>query len=658
MTGNLPRDVREALGWKHEPGWSHQISALSTTVFGGTRAEWIDFLTQPPAQRVDGWYELERTASGWKLRQGRESRWPEWIRRGWDISRGVLARLPEDSPASRWFERAELGGQPGLRLCSSLHLPGSCLVEQPLAVKGEPSPARLLWNTSIFTLLEETLGRLPSDADDTAFLGHIWPGIRLLWLQLLYDSRPRDHFTERIDLTVRWAYLHLLLLYEGGRDLKPNRSGKIWEDFLQGQFGCSRDFLPRAFPFWRLLQQVSFLHPNRAPEQARSIASIFVRDYLDARYLRLGIADLMPAPPVWLQSMPYIWKRPRKILCSRPRVGSFGIVDSEDLDAWKKVEKPFEQCGFRLIGQLGMGQFGRVYEAVNLGRSDLPERIALKVDRFRKGFKKEAIQAAEIIMEIGRDLAASPHVIRIFDAGTLKGVRSTYHVLQLVEGDTLDHLLGIAGEEHASFLRPHGHPRSEPEIKRDYLRALREGRGESWRKARQSPPFLYSPNLRQILDLLTSTILWIEEVHSLGYAINDLKNGNLMINRRGQFKAIDLDSYSRIHSPLDKLADFFFLGIATLHLITGKFTSLRPEKDASGEIERVRQALNLAWMDVPETREATPETLRKELSAFFAGYLGHCRSGHYARNPHDFSNSVNHFISLKRRIFSDALILD
>jgi DNA-binding helix-hairpin-helix protein with protein kinase domain len=46
------------------------------------------------------------------------------------------------------------------------------------------------------------------------------------------------------------------------------------------------------------------------------------------------------------------------------------------------------------------------------------------------------------------------------------------------------------------------------------------------------------------MDLLTSIVLWLEEVHALGYAVNDLKNGNLMVSRRGQLKGIDLDTYS------------------------------------------------------------------------------------------------------------------
>lgn len=645
-------------GMSHHRGLqrSRQMAQLSTTVFSGLPKAWVDFLSRSPAERTDGHYELESGPGGWRLQRAEDPRWPEWLERGWKICQeGLESSLPAGEAWS-WFVGRSPEQQGRFCLCSAPDLPASCLVERSIA---EPdAPMRLLWHTTIFQRLESALGEEKSTLADDEFLGRIWPGLRLLWLQLLYPPDPRDHFTQRIKLTVRWAYLHLVLLFEKDRELRPNRAGKLWEQELLREFACHTELLPRAFPFWRLLQQLTFLRTMRDVSQGVKVAEILVRDYLDPRYLRLGVADLMPEPAAWLRPMPYVWKSPRKIFCSRPRLGSFGIVDEEDLAAWKKVEKPFERVGFRLIGQLGMGQFGRVYEAVNLGRSGLPERVAIKVDRIRKGHKKEAIQAAETIMEIGRDLAASPHVIRIFDAGNLKGLRFTYHILQLVEGDTLDHLLGIAGEEHASMLRPVGRARSEPEIKREYLRALRAGAGEAWRRARQSPPFLYQPNLRQILDLLTSIVLWVEEVHALGYAVNDLKNGNLMINRRGQFKAIDLDSYWRIGSDLDKLADFFFLGISTVHLLTGRIFARRPVLAEGEEFQALDEALQVAWRELPNAQSSERIRQRQSLSDFFRQYLEACRSGLYARQAPAFSGAIDQLIALKREIFTETLILD
>ena len=57
-------------------------------------------------------------------------------------------------------------------------------------------------------------------------------------------------------------------------------------------------------------------------------------------------------------------------------------------------------------------------------------------------------------MVIGRALARVPHLMRLYDTGKLKGQRFTYHVLQLIDGDTLDNLVGVTGTEHASVSRP------------------------------------------------------------------------------------------------------------------------------------------------------------------------------------------------------------
>ena len=109
--------------------------------------------------------------------------------------------------------------------------------------------------------------------------------------------------------------------------------------------------------------------------------------------------------------------------------------------------------GFTLLRQLGMGEFGRVYEALNDNSTNYPGRVALKVDRI-VGKKKKAILEAEQAMAVGRALARSPHLMRLYDTGKLKGQRFTYHVLQLINGDTLDNLVGVTGTEHASVSRP------------------------------------------------------------------------------------------------------------------------------------------------------------------------------------------------------------
>ncbi len=55
-----------------------------------------------------------------------------------------------------------------------------------------------------------------------------------------------------------------------------------------------------------------------------------------------------------------------------PVLGSYGILDERKTCwAWKTVAKPFAELGFTLLRQLGMGEFGRVYEALNDKQSRL-----------------------------------------------------------------------------------------------------------------------------------------------------------------------------------------------------------------------------------------------------------------------------------------------
>ncbi len=369
-------------------------------------------------------------------------------------------------------------------------------------------------------------------------------------------------------MTVVSCLLAINLLYDDKRSgrLVPTQIGELYEQYVAQRDQIPREELFDRHPYFRLMNELSFMFDRELTKAHRSLAQVMVREYLDGRYLRLSLAGIMPDVDEVMAAMPYYWEQ-NKVSTPYPRLRRYGILDEEDLNAWKKVENRFRDMGFTLIRQLGIGQFGRVYEACNQYNPHLPRHIAIKIDRIVRGKKKEAIQSAEQTMRIGEDLASAPHVIRIFDAGKLKGKRFTYHLLQLVDGDTLDNLVGISGIEHSSMLRPRTGRRSEREIQQDYLKAVKASTREIWRRQRMTQPFVDPLTLSQTLDLLTSILLWLEEIHQLNYAVNDLKNGNLMVSRRGQLKGIDLDSYSLIVDPLDRATDYFFLAVSLVLLL-------------------------------------------------------------------------------------------
>jgi len=92
--------------------------------------------------------------------------------------------------------------------------------------------------------------------------------------------------------------------------------------------------------------------------------------------------------------------------------------------------------GFKLLRQLGMGEFGACTKTERQ-QLELPGARRVEGGSHRRQ-EENAILEAEDAMQVGRALARVPHLMRLYDTGKLKGQRFTYHVLQLINGDTLD----------------------------------------------------------------------------------------------------------------------------------------------------------------------------------------------------------------------------
>ncbi|MEM7397290.1 MAG: hypothetical protein AAF492_33645 [Verrucomicrobiota bacterium] len=168
--------------------------------------------------------------------------------------------------------------------------------------------------------------------------------------------------------------------------------------------------------------------------------------------------------------------------------------------------------------------------------------------------------------------------------------------------------------------------------------------------------------MSQSLDLLTSILLSVEEVHDLGYAVNDLKNGNLMVSRRGQLKGIDLDAFSLINHPADKVTDFFFLA-ATLLLFFLNTLSRCDIPNTVGERlltqpGAVRKAIEECWAlgDVSLLSEGRVD--RDEVLDLLTDVINRSRDHTYAHDPGLFHDDIDRVIRLKRRIFLEEIVLD
>ena len=601
----------------------HPNTSFSSTVFSGTSDQWIAYLSTARPARYDRQLcvrvIVDRQAEQLEFAADHE---PSGVLAE-QLNSGVQLlwhRIRGKPQARSAFHQTVFGNSSNLTgrlfLRVSPLLPCEASREVTWGSGDDHDATNIVIRQSVLKTVTRDLSRAGAKSDPDKRLGLCWPLLRRVLSQLGFPNDPRDRFVEKINRTVADCLLTINLLYEGTRhhQLVPNDIGRLFHRHMARRDGLAEDELFDRHPYFRLLNELSFMLDPESYARHIPFAHVLVREYLDDRYLRLSLAGVMPGVDDSMACMPFHWDH-RGVSTPYPRQGRYGILDREDLGAWKKVEGPFRDMGFVLLRQLGIGQFGRVYEAINQYNPHIPGRIALKIDRIARGKKKEAIQNAEATMRIGEALATAPHVIRVFDAGKLRGKRFTYHVLQLVDGDTLDNLVGISGTEHSSMLRPRGGHRSVKEVQREYLKTVKASTKEIWRRQRMTRPFTDPLNLAQTLDLLTSILLWLEEVHQRDFAVNDLKNGNLMISRRGQLKGIDLDAYSPIKGTTDRVTDFFFLATSLTMLLLNLYrTTAEPLIGCEGLLQlrdALREAIQRSWAfgDVSAVSDARVETV-------------------------------------------------
>jgi hypothetical protein len=643
---------------------------FSATVFDGPAEEWVRYLTTPVRARYE---------PGSAVR--------------FHLDRGLhLAAFEAEAEEARWL--AELlekllywARERAARKPNVLALFDELLFEHPADPE---APPRIVLSPQIPStgareasseeprshdtrfVLQSRLARGIWDGIHTAEglsvdekLGIGWPLVSRLLSQVAYPPAPRDRYVAKIRIFAKLLYLSVNLLYDGtsGGRLKPNGAGAAFEALSARQVGVAPNQLIQQHPYFRALARLSFVSRARPYPECADEARVVAREYLDDVYLRLSLASAMPELSAPLRAMSFE-RKGSKLKTPSPRVGSYGILDAEDRDAWKKVQKPFREIGFVLLRQIGMGDFGRVYEVFNQFNPEFPERLALKVDRIL-GRKKEAILEAEAAMRMGRELARAPHLVRLYDTGKLPGHNYTYHVLQLIEGDTLDALIQVTGVEHGSTGWPPSVRTSEKQAREEYARALRASakRGDQdWRRRRMGLPFKYPLSAPMVLDVLTSVLLTVEEVHQLGYSINDLKNDNLMLSRRGLLKGIDLDAFARITTPYDKMTDFMFLAAAVI-LFVFNAPYARPRlgahwKELAENEALLRAEFAQAWPFGNVESSSDGRVSTEELTELLVDLVQRCHQLDYAREPDLFSADIARVIHVKRRLRAEEFVID
>ena len=639
---------------------------LSTTVFSGEAKEWLRYLSLPSSTRFEAdlrvrvHFQADFRMVAFEA-ENDESRWlADLLALG---LRRARKRLEDKPKVLQVFEELLFGtarrGDRTVSLRLSPDVPSDGTREVPRDGNGQ-GETRIVLHSRLARYVHEALLARARTPDEV--LGLCWPLVSRFASQLGYPEWPRDRFAEKIEVFSRITFVSINVLYESRKSghLIPSTMGCIYEDMVAESSGIPRPELMDRHPYFRMLNKLGFLLRGHGFGGDAAEVRVAACEYLDTVYLRLSLSGAMPEVAPGMAPMDFE-RVGRKVRTTSPQIGSFGVIDNEDLEAWKTVADPFRDLGFTLLRQLGMGEFGRVYEALNDNSTNYPGRVALKVDRI-VGKKKNAILEAEAAMSVGRALARSPHLMRLYDTGKLKGQRFTYHVLQLINGDTLDNLVGVTGTEHASVSRPPAARTSDVEGLAEFDRAVSLRGGELWRRQRMALPFTHALSPAMVMDLLTSVLLWMEGVHGVGYAINDLKNGNLMMSRRGQLKGIDLDSYAPTHSPKDKVTDFMFLAVSVILLLFSAPVANRgrnvPWEGLIESEERLRAGLIEAWPFGNVELQSDGRVSREELTNVLVDLVHRSRHLIYTKRPELFSEDIARMVSVKHRLLNEELVID
>lgn len=640
---------------------------LSTTVFSAEPEDWVRYLKLPLSERYQPDIKVHvHLQRDWRLiafeAESEHSKWlAELLEAG---IRFAHQRLEPKPHVLRAFDELVFGDMNGqgrsVNVHLSPHVPSDGTREAAFDDGHGRAEVRVVLHSRLVQYVREALEG--SSLTPEQKLGLCWPLVSRLISELAYPAAPLDRFAAKIAVFAKLSYVTLNILYDGRKGGRLHRSaaGEIYEGLVSQASNIPRDRLEDQHPYFRMLSSLGFMLRGEPYASYAEEVQIAAREYLDSVYLRLSLSGAMPEIPSAMQPMPFE-RRGKKIRTPKPELGRYGIQDRDDLDAWKTVDGPFRDLGFTLLRQLGIGEFGRVYEVLNEHNARHPARVALKVDRI-SGKKKKAILEAEQAMHIGRALARAHHLIRLYDTGKLRGERYTYHVLQLIDGDTLDNLVGVTGTEHASVSRPPRARSSEGEGEAEAHRALSLSSAEIWRRQRLSLPFAHALSPAMLLDLLSSVLLWLNDVHAVNYAINDLKNGNLMMSRRGQLKGIDLDSYAPVHSPRDKVTDFMFLAVSlVLLLFSTRGHALSPRVPWEQLIEsepRLRQGLIDAWPFGDVASLSDGRVSKAELLDVLVDLVHRSRRLVYAKRLDLFTEDVQRLIHLKRRLLPEEMIID
>ena len=373
---------------------------LSSTLFSGEPADWVRYLDAAEGARYESdvrvAVHLEASLDLLVFEPETESsRWLAEL-----LSFGFKELTQRLAPRAHVFKvfrelifENEANQRSRLVVLLSASVPGDG-TRETRSQDGKSGDVSLVLSLPLALTARENYERMRA-APSGQRLGVIWQLVARVMNSLAYPPAPRDLFVTKIDVHSRLTYIAINVLYDEQRRglLWPTEVGSAFAATMSEHHGIPVPELIERDPYFRSLSKVGFMLRPAPYARYEQDARIVARDFLDPLYVRLSLAGAMPGVLPSMKPM-RVTRQGDKVRTPQPTLGKYGVLDEEDLAAWKAVAGPFADLGFTLLRQLGMGEFGRVYEALNDNNRAFPELVALKVDRI-VGKKKKAILEAE-----------------------------------------------------------------------------------------------------------------------------------------------------------------------------------------------------------------------------------------------------------------------
>ncbi len=289
---------------------------------------------------------------------------------------------------------------------------------------------------------------------------------------------------------------------------------------------------------------------------------------------------------------------------------------------------------FQIVGELGRGGMGVVYEAIQLS---LGRRVALKVLPFASGLDEIRLQR---FRNEAHAAAALHHtnIVPVYAVGSDRGIH--YYAMQLIDGSTLGDLI-------------------EDMRKSDSFNGVLQGTTSTQEAERETLPIRLNNTLRSgttadrnryyrsVVRMAHQAALAIEHAHQYGIVHRDIKPANLLLDSAGKIWVTDFglaqvqtevsnltrtgdplgtlrymspEQASGMRDELDHRTDIYSLGVTLYELLT-----LQPAIKGEG----YREMLNNVALHEPPTPRSVDPSLPIELDTIVRKAIAKTASDRY-----------------------------